>query len=352
MKTFPPLLLVLCLLLTGCGKPKIDTSTDDSMKASIEKVKASLPEDKKAEFEEALKIVVFSNLDLSDLFQQSQLDTGATERSMKEALHGKTGLEIIAMAEDVRKERESERIAKEKEQKAKTAQILLLAEELRKEGDYERALTRYREAAIHDHDNIELQKEIAEVERLIAEKREKEYARKRKVQELISEARKLGQDEDLAKALELYQEALKLDGDSEAASEGVKITSERIKDFKAANAYLPNVELYAFEAKTIDTFLEKGVPAVRFKLKNKGDQTITRLEVTVYFKDAQDKVIKEETFHPVHDSQFSLNDNNKPLKPNYIWELEKGKYYTVENAPTEWKVGNAEAKITGLTLKK
>ncbi|WP_207678890.1 DUF6694 family lipoprotein [Desulfonema magnum] len=39
------------LLLIGCSEAKIDTSTDESMKASIEKVRKSLPEDKRGTFD-------------------------------------------------------------------------------------------------------------------------------------------------------------------------------------------------------------------------------------------------------------------------------------------------------------
>ncbi|MCP4111753.1 MAG: hypothetical protein GY749_40555 [Desulfobacteraceae bacterium] len=47
---------LIALLLTDCGEAKIDTSSDESMKASIEKVRKSLPENKRDAFDEALKI--------------------------------------------------------------------------------------------------------------------------------------------------------------------------------------------------------------------------------------------------------------------------------------------------------
>ena len=352
MKKLTLLGILLTLLLAGCSKPTIDASSDEKMKASIEKVKASLPEDRKDEFEEAVQIVAFSGMDLSNLFAASQPDTGATERKMKEALDGKTGEEVIELAASIKAEREAERMRKEKEQKAKAAQILILAEDLRKEGDYERALNRYEEAQIYDSENVEIRGRIAELERIIKEEREKEREKSRKVRELLSSARELENDNDLLKALNTYQEVLSLDGDSEAAIEGIKETKGKIADFKEKQAYLSSIDLYDFEASTIDTYLEKNIPAVKFKLKNNGNRSLSKVEVTVYLKDEGDKVIAEEDFYPVLVSSYSFSGDDKPLKAGYIWEMERGKWYTIENAPTEWKVGNADAKITDIEFEK
>jgi hypothetical protein len=89
MNRITALLALSTVLLAGCGNPTIDTSSDENMKSSIEAVKKPLSEDKRDKFEEAIKIVVFSEIDLSDLFSASQVDTGATERKMKESLDEK-----------------------------------------------------------------------------------------------------------------------------------------------------------------------------------------------------------------------------------------------------------------------
>lgn len=85
---------------------------------------------------------------------------------------------------------------------------------------------------------------------------------------------------------------------------------------------------------------------MRFKLKNNGDRVLSKVKVTVYLKDQSGKVIGEEDFYPVIVSSLSLSGNRKPLKPGYIWEIERGKVFTMKDAPTEWQVGNATAKIT------
>lgn len=109
-----------------------------------------------------------------------------------------------------------------------------------------------------------------------------------------------------------------------------------------------SVELYEVEARYYETYSGRS-PGVDFKLKNKGDRTLNRVEVTIYFKDASGAVIAEEDYSPVFvvDGAFSMRDN-KPLKPGYIWSQERDKFYKAESVPTEWKEGAIEAKITRL----
>ena len=77
------------------------------------------------------------------------------------------------------------------------------------------------------------------------------------------------------------------------------------------------------------------------------------VKVTVYFKDAKGNTIAEEDYTPVLVSNFNfmLSDSNKPLKPNYIWQMERGKFYTAKSVPSEWKEGAAEIRITDLQFK-
>ncbi len=107
------------------------------------------------------------------------------------------------------------------------------------------------------------------------------------------------------------------------------------------------ISLYDFEAKYYNTFLEEKVPGISFKLKNNGNKTLEKVKVLVYFKNNQGVVIAEEDYHPVLNTGFSSSDN-KPLKPNYIWQMEKGKFYQAEKVPSEWQEGNAVAKIINI----
>ncbi len=107
------------------------------------------------------------------------------------------------------------------------------------------------------------------------------------------------------------------------------------------------LELYEIDAKYMDSLLNGRVPGVLFKVRNKGDRTLSRVEVTVFFKDAQGKVIAEDSYAPVSVSSFSLGDN-KPLKPGYVWQMENGKFYSAKSVPSEWKEGSVSALITGI----
>ena len=89
------------------------------------------------------------------------------------------------------------------------------------------------------------------------------------------------------------------------------------------------------------------MPGVDFKLKNGGDRSLNEVEVTVYFQGSGGAIIAEESYHPVLVSTYSFG-NNKPLKPNYIWQMERGKFYKADSVPTEWKEGAASATITDI----
>jgi hypothetical protein len=112
-----------------------------------------------------------------------------------------------------------------------------------------------------------------------------------------------------------------------------------------------SLKLYDFEARYYETTLEEKVAGVTFKMRNAGNRTLDEVEVTIYFKDSHGVTITEEKYYPVLVSRFNLEDK-KPLKPNYIWQLESGKFYTAKRVPSEWKEGSAEALITHIQFAK
>lgn len=113
--------------------------------------------------------------------------------------------------------------------------------------------------------------------------------------------------------------------------------------------YINNfLTVYDFQAKYFDSWLDGKIPGVTFKIKNKGNKTLSRLEVAVYFKDSEKKNIAEESYLVVYDS---IASDYKELKPNYVYQLEKDKFYTADTVPKEWKSGNAEIKITQIEFK-
>lgn len=114
-------------------------------------------------------------------------------------------------------------------------------------------------------------------------------------------------------------------------------------------SYISNsLRLYEFEAKYYDSMLDGRTPGVDFKIKNEGDRTINSLTVKVVFYDAEDQPIAEELYYPVNVGGFSMGNEDRPLRPNYIWQQESDRFYTAKNVPSEWGEGKARATITDI----
>ena len=133
-------------------------------------------------------------------------------------------------------------------------------------------------------------------------------------------------------------------------------TSEPMSDFGSLNAkedtsvdpakerYISNeVEVYDVSAKYQDSMLDGRVPGVDFKIRNNGDRSLDTVEVTVKFYNAEGNAIAEEQYYPVLVTSY---DNDPPLRPNYIWQQERGRFYAAKSVPDEWEAGKVSAKIT------
>lgn len=103
--------VALVLLIIGCGEPRIDASTDEKMKLSIEKVRSPLSVQERETFDKAVQVVAFNNIELGDLFASGSV-SGLLDSKVKQALDGKTARELIASAKAL----ERERAEKEREQ--------------------------------------------------------------------------------------------------------------------------------------------------------------------------------------------------------------------------------------------
>lgn len=169
-----------------------------------------------------------------------------------------------------------------------------------------------------------------------------------KIASLLSDAKKLRESKKLSGAIQKYEEVLALNGEMVEAKEAIKETKQEIQDIKEKQEYLSKVALYDLKAKYYETYLEKKVPGVEFKIENNGDRTLKEVVVTIYFKDAKGTVITEKEYHPILVTKYSFGGDNKPLKPNYIWQMERGKFYKADSVPTEWKEGSVSANITNI----
>ena len=174
-----------------------------------------------------------------------------------------------------------------------------------------------------------------------------DWATKKQVAGLLAEAEQLRKEKKLPAARDKYDAVLKLDSKLVEAQKARDEVGREIAVFAEKQAYVANVELYDLKAKYYETYLERRLPGVEFKLRNKGTRTLRKVEVTVYFEDASGAVIAETEFNPVLVTKYSFRDN-KPLRPNYIWQLERGKFYQAKSVPSEWKEGAVKAKITDI----
>ena len=169
-----------------------------------------------------------------------------------------------------------------------------------------------------------------------------------KIAALLSDAKQLRGSKKLSGAIQKYEEVLALNGEMVEAKEAIEETKQEIHDIEEKQKYLSKVVLYDLKAKYYETYLEKKVPGVEFKVKNEGDRILKEVQVTVYFKDAKGTIIAEKEYHPVLVTKYSFNGDNKPLKPNYIWQMERGKFYKADSVPSEWKEGAVSASITNI----
>lgn len=99
--------LSLCVIMLAACTKKIDSTNEESLKTSIEDIKASLDSDKKEEFEEAMKLVMFQGLDLGSLMKDGSADNTFTD--MRSKLDGKTADDIIEEAEKIKAQKELEK---------------------------------------------------------------------------------------------------------------------------------------------------------------------------------------------------------------------------------------------------
>ena len=90
-------ILVLCMVfLVSCGEPKIDVSSNKAIQLSIEKIRESLSIDQLALFNSSLRIITIKYSTLHKKSNDKFLDI----------IDGKTGLEIIAEAEKIRRSKQ------------------------------------------------------------------------------------------------------------------------------------------------------------------------------------------------------------------------------------------------------
>ncbi|MBI6549459.1 DUF6694 family lipoprotein [Xenorhabdus lircayensis] len=105
-------LLVVCLLgfvLVGCDNQlKIDGTNEIAVKTSIEKIRDTLSEDKKLQFDDSLNVTMINSIDFDDLLKDNKNgnikygDIQKLEQRFFQSLHGKTADQVIEEADNIK----------------------------------------------------------------------------------------------------------------------------------------------------------------------------------------------------------------------------------------------------------
>ena len=172
------------------------------------------------------------------------------------------------------------------------------------------------------------------------------YQLDKKIDKLLTKAADLKKKKKYVESINNYKEVLSIDESNAKAQSSINIIEKELAEQAIKQDYINNIEIFEFEAKRIDTYLNKNIPAVRFAIKNNGNRSLDKVEITVYFYDWDDNPIFEETYLPVLVSEYSYS-NNDPLKPNYIRRQKSGKYYTIDQLGPEWS-GKANAIVSDI----
>ena len=108
------LLIFLSLLLASCS-PRINTSSKNNMESSIEKVRQFLPENKRGKFDVSLQMLIYSQM-----FNISEegYPTTNSELNIEKSINGKTGQEIITLAENLQKNWDKQKQEKKEKNKS------------------------------------------------------------------------------------------------------------------------------------------------------------------------------------------------------------------------------------------
>jgi 2'-5' RNA ligase len=160
------------------------------------------------------------------------------------------------------------------------------------------------------------------------------------IEELKAAAKKLDEQKKFDESKAKYSEILTLSSRDDEAPQKIKELDEKIVKYREKQAYFPNIEVRNVRIGK-STLNDTGVFG---ELKNNGDRSLKRVEVTIYYLDKDGKAIFEKDYSPVLVSEYSFGlRRDKPLKPNYSQQFG----CKLDDAPSDWS-GEIRVKVTNL----
>lgn len=126
---------------------------------------------------------------------------------------------------------------------------------------------------------------------------------------------------------------------------------QQVQVAKLANikkAYMANLELRNLSVGKGKKYLFGSPnPGVFATLLNKGNRTLSELEITIYFYNRQGAIVSEKKLYPVSVSKYRPGRDNDPLGPNSV---KKVGYLVKKFAPASW-TGKVQMRVTHIVLK-
>jgi len=163
------------------------------------------------------------------------------------------------------------------------------------------------------------------------------WENQKKIQALKTDAEKLEKQKKFAEAKAKYVEVQGLSSRDESAPMKIKELDEKAARYKEIQAYFQNIEVR-------NIHVGKGMlgdTGVFGEVKNKGDRTLKKVEITTYCLDKEGKVVFEKDYPAVFISEYSFMGDNQPLKPNYSRQFG----CKLNDAPSDWS-GKVRVAVT------
>lgn len=281
----------------GCfGAPVFDASTEKSIKDSFHSMSQGLPDKKKEKLNNALMYYMFGGLEGFDSLLKNAFNGG----------EDKTELFVSVNLQSIHNLTADEILAKHDEDLKRIKQLQLKSE--------------------------------AEIAKFIKERNE--------VTKLIEKAEKLLEDKQFEESISIYKKLSELPYGYNDGLVGIEKAKNEMKIHSEKMDYIENIEITEFKASRVDTYSNEGIPAFRVSLKNKGNRSLDKVKVIVYFYDSNGNVIYEEDYHPILVTKYS--SSSKPLKPGYVSEMPVNRYYTLDSTLTDWDESKATIEIVDI----
>ena len=134
---------------------------------------------------------------------------------------------------------------------------------------------------------------------------------------------------------------------TDASAQTARTSAVELAGKATQAAYIPHLEIRKLTAQR-RTLMSTENAEVEGEIKNLGDRSLDRVEVTITLLDSAGKGVSEDKTYPVLvAAHFGGDGSDMPLKPNFTRRI----HTYVEHPPSEW-AGKVEARVTAIEFSK